>query len=64
LTIPGDEPTQHGNDMHASQMSSKPYMGAVNIGETGEYCFVAEVPAIFNLNKKGRISYVEISCST
>ena len=32
LTIPGDEVTQHGNDMHASQMSSKPYMGAVNIG--------------------------------
>ena len=29
LTIPGDEVTQHGNDMHASQMSSKPYMGAV-----------------------------------
>jgi nitrite reductase (NO-forming) len=47
LTIPADEATQHGNDMHASQMSAVPYMGAVNIGETGEYCFIAEVPGVF-----------------
>ena len=53
LTIPGDEVTQHGNDMHASQMSSKPYMGAVNIGETGEYCFVAEVPGVFKYHCSG-----------
>ena len=53
LTIPGDEMTQHGNDMHASQMSSKPYMGAVNIGETGEYCFVAEVPGVFKYHCSG-----------
>ncbi|MDC0171131.1 multicopper oxidase domain-containing protein [Candidatus Nitrosopelagicus sp.] len=53
LTIPGDEVTQHGNDMHASQMSSKPYMGAVKIGETGEYCFVAEVPGVFKYHCSG-----------
>ncbi|MED5276109.1 MAG: copper oxidase, partial [Thermoproteota archaeon] len=53
LTIPGDEVTQHGNDMHASQMSSKPYMGAVNIGETGEYCFIAEVPGVFKYHCSG-----------
>ena len=53
LTIPGDEMTQHGNDMHASQMSSKPYMGAVNIGETGEYCFIAEVPGVFKYHCSG-----------
>jgi nitrite reductase (NO-forming) len=53
LTIPGDEVTQHGNDMHASQMSAKPYMGAVNIGETGEYCFIAEVPGVYKYHCSG-----------
>jgi len=53
LTIPGDEPTQHGNDMHASQMSAVPYMGAVNIGETGEYCFIAEVPGVYKYHCSG-----------
>jgi len=53
LTIPGDEPTQHGNDMHASQMSAVPYMGAVNIGETGEYCYIAEVPGVYKYHCSG-----------
>ena len=53
LTIPSDEPTQHGNDMHASQMSAVPYMGAVNIGETGEYCFIAEVPGVYKYHCSG-----------
>jgi nitrite reductase (NO-forming) len=53
LTIPSDEPTQHGNDMHASQMSAKPYMGAVQIGETGEYCFIAEVPGVYKYHCSG-----------
>jgi nitrite reductase (NO-forming) len=53
LTIPSDEATQHGNDMHASQMSAKPYMGAVNIGETGEYCFIAEVPGVYKYHCSG-----------
>ena len=53
LTIPADEATQHGNDMHASQMSAVPYMGAVNIGETGEYCFIAEVPGVFKYHCSG-----------
>ena len=53
LTIPSDEPTQHGNDMHASQMSAVPYMGAVNIGETGEYCYIAEVPGVYKYHCSG-----------
>ena len=53
LEIPSTEPTQHGNDMHASQMSAKPYMGAVNIGETGEYCFIAEVPGVYKYHCSG-----------
>ena len=53
LTIPSDEVTQHGNDMHASQMSAVPYMGAVNIGETGEYCYIAEVPGVFKYHCSG-----------
>ena len=28
-------------------------MGAVNIGETGEYCFIAEVPGVFKYNCSG-----------
>ncbi len=53
LTIPSDEATQHGNDMHASQMSSKPYMGAVQIGESAGYCFIAEVPGVFKYHCSG-----------
>ena len=53
LTIPSDEATQHGNDMHASQMSAVPYMGAVNIGETGEYCYIAEVPGVYKYHCSG-----------
>jgi len=53
LTVPADEKTQHGNDMHASQMSAKPYMGAVKIGETGEYCYVADVPGTFKYHCSG-----------
>ena len=53
LTIPSDEPTQHGNDMHASQMSAVPYMGAVNIGETGEYCYIAQVPGVYKYHCSG-----------
>jgi nitrite reductase (NO-forming) len=53
LTIPSDEVTQHGNDMHASQMSSKPYMGAVQIGESADYCFIAEVPGVFKYHCSG-----------
>ena len=53
LTIPGDEVTQHGNDMHASQMSAVPFMGAVNIGEVGEYCYIAEVPGVYKYHCSG-----------
>ena len=62
LTIPSDEPTQHGNDMHASQMSAVPYMGAVNIGETGEYCYIAEVPGVYKYHCSGVNEIGRASC--
>ncbi len=52
LTIPEDEPTPHGNDMHASQMSSGPF-GKVMPGESRTYCFVAQVPGTFKYHCSG-----------
>ena len=40
LTIPADEVTGHGNDMHASQMSAGNF-DSVNPGEVSEYCYIA-----------------------
>ncbi|NND87261.1 MAG: copper oxidase, partial [Nitrosopumilus sp.] len=37
LTIPDDEVTGHGNDMHASQISASAFE-SVNPGETAQYC--------------------------
>ncbi|MEM2160381.1 MAG: multicopper oxidase domain-containing protein [Candidatus Nitrosotenuis sp.] len=52
LTIPEDEPTPHGNDMHASQMHSGPF-GKVLPGESRTYCYVAEVPGTFKYHCSG-----------
>jgi nitrite reductase (NO-forming) len=52
LTIPEDEPTPHGNDMHASQMHSGPF-GKVMPGESRTYCYVAEVPGTFKYHCSG-----------
>jgi nitrite reductase (NO-forming) len=52
LTIPADEPTPHGNDMHASQMSAGNF-GKVMPGESKTYCYVAEVPGTFKYHCSG-----------
>ena len=52
LTIPEDEATAHGNDMHASQMSSANF-DAVYPGETSVYCFIAEAAGIFKYHCSG-----------
>lgn len=52
LTIPDDEITLHGNDMHASQLSSANF-GAVRPGESTTYCYIAEVPGVFKYHCSG-----------
>ena len=52
LSIPSDEVTQHGNDMHASQMSASNFE-AVNIGESKTYCFIAEAAGVFKYHCSG-----------
>jgi nitrite reductase (NO-forming) len=52
LTIASDEPTPHGNDMHASQMSAGNF-GKVMPGESKTYCYVANVPGTFKYHCSG-----------
>ncbi len=52
LTIPADEVTGHGNDMHASQMSSGNF-DSVNPGESIEYCYIAESAGVFKYHCSG-----------
>jgi nitrite reductase (NO-forming) len=52
LTIPASEPTPHGNDMHASQMSAGNF-GKVLPGASKTYCYVAEVPGTFKYHCSG-----------
>ena len=52
LTIPADEVTGHGNDMHASQMSAS-YFESVNPGESTTYCYIAESAGIFKYHCSG-----------
>ena len=52
LTIPSDEVTGHGNDMHASQMSATNF-DSVNPGETSQYCYIAESAGIFKYHCSG-----------
>jgi nitrite reductase (NO-forming) len=52
LTIPADEPTAHGNDMHASQMSSANF-GAVQPGTSKTYCYIAESTGVFKYHCSG-----------
>lgn len=53
LTIPEDETSKHGIDMHASQMSAVPDMGAVNLGGSKTYYYIAEVPGTFKYHCSG-----------
>jgi len=52
LTIPGDEVVAHGNDMHASQISSTNF-GSVNPGESKTYCYIAESAGVFKYHCSG-----------
>ena len=52
LTIPDDELTPHGNDMHASQMSAS-HFEAVMPGQSKTFCYVAEVPGVFKYHCSG-----------
>ena len=52
LTIPTGEPTAHGNDMHAAQISSENF-DAVQPGSSKTYCFIAESAGIFKYHCTG-----------
>jgi len=52
LTIPDDEVTAHGNDMHASQMSATNF-GAVFPGDSKTYCYIAESAGVFKYHCSG-----------
>jgi len=53
LTVPDGEPTPHGNDMHASQVSAVPTFGAVQPGTEKTYCYIAEVPGVYKYHCSG-----------
>ena len=52
LTIPADEVTGHGNDMHASQMTALAF-DSVNPGETSQFCYIAESAGVFKYHCSG-----------
>ena len=52
LTVPDGEPTPHGNDMHASQMSAGNF-GKVLPGTSKTYAYVAEVSGTFKYHCSG-----------
>jgi nitrite reductase (NO-forming) len=52
LTIPEGEPTPHGNDMHASQMSAGNF-GKVLPGTSKTYCYIAQVPGTYKYHCSG-----------
>ena len=53
LSVATDEPTPHGNDMHASQISAVPTFGAVMPGTSKTYCYVAQVSGVFKYHCSG-----------
>jgi len=52
LTIPDDEATGHGNDMHASQITALAF-DSVMPGETSQYCYIAESAGVFKYHCSG-----------
>ena len=52
LTIPDDEVTGHGNDMHSSQITALAF-DSVNPGETSQYCYIAESAGVFKYHCSG-----------
>jgi len=53
LSVPAGEPTAHGNDMHASQVTAVPTFGAVQPGTSKTYCYIAEVPGVYKYHCSG-----------
>ena len=52
LTIPDDEVTGHGNDMHASQITALAF-DSVNPGESVQFCYIAEAAGVFKYHCSG-----------
>jgi len=52
LSIPSDEVTGHGNDMHASQITAGAFE-SVNPGETTQYCYIAQSAGVFKYHCSG-----------
>lgn len=52
LTIPADEAVAHGNDMHASQITSGAFE-SINPGESTTYCYIAESAGVFKYHCSG-----------
>ena len=52
VTVPDTEPTMHGLDMHASQMSAGNF-GAVKQGTSTTYAFIAEIAGTFKYHCSG-----------
>jgi len=52
LTIPDDEATAHGNDMHASQISALEF-DSINPGESKTFCYIAESAGVFKYHCSG-----------
>jgi len=52
LTIPADEVTGHGNDMHASQITALAF-DSVNPGESKQFCYIAEAAGVFKYHCSG-----------
>jgi len=53
LSVPEGEATPHGNDMHASQVTAVPTIGAVQPGTSMTYCYIAEVPGVYKYHCSG-----------
>lgn len=52
LTIPADEVTGHGNDMHSSQITAGAFE-SVNPGESTAFCYIAESAGVFKYHCSG-----------
>ena len=52
LTVPSDEVTGHGNDMHASQISAANF-DSINPGESKTFCYIAESAGVFKYHCSG-----------
>ena len=52
LTVPSTESTPHSIDMHASQLSATNF-GAVKVGQSNTYAYIAETPGAFKYHCEG-----------